>query len=339
MGVESKFFQPLFITKNSFNMYKEISDYNYNGLSESVLDKINTVLSKMSKRDQNNVNRTLLSLIAKHFNPPFDKYLVKYLRKNVIKNLSIYVHLKKLRDSNFQDEKALDTLFIILANPTLDYIKDKFKPAFFKSPITGNKTIDYIAYNTISHVFRFENNSTEFKQINQHLKTNLLKFFTDVAKKVVDDPNFPEEEIQEEKEYFSEESFIKEFNILPSNVKKKKWKVFNTTINYIPHLNKSIRREIRNDIFKGKMDLNKMLNSKRIDTKMRIITDVAYEPILEYVINYINEKIITQQEFSFIGDMLQRILIYDNKNNFRKYFRSNLYAYIRQIHIEKKVSK
>jgi hypothetical protein len=317
-------------------MYKEIADYNYNGLSEGVVDKINNILSKMSKSDQNNINKVILELIAKHFNSPFDKYLVKYLRKNVVKNLSIYAYLKRLKESNFNDKQALDTLFLILANPALDYIKDKLKPAFFRSPITGNKIVDHIAYNTISHVFKFETQSREFRAINAYLKANLIKFFKDVAQDVVNDEEFPEEPLEESNNYYSEEEFINEFNLLAPSIKKQKWQVFNTLVNYIPHLNKQIRREIRNDIFSGDTDIKGILNARRSDTKIRYLTEIAYEPILEYVINHIDKKIIPQDEFAFIGDMLQKILIVDNKNNFKKYFRENLKAYITQIHYQKK---
>jgi len=259
-----------------------INDATITSLLKEDREVIVTIINEKVTRDQIKINKQVVEILSRKFGSDFGKFLNKRLTKRkIIRNIDLAGLLKKY-ENNPTDE-LYENIFIILSGPLIDYFisrtigfgNDLRKITPFKKAVgTGNFKIDYTLYKIIN---KFTTNN---KQFLESLKDNLFMFIDNKLDELFDDSDY--------KQLTSEEGVLEEGRIADlwrkwtSSERRDKIKLLSTIYDFLPKINKKVKRKIRDEIFKRKY--SEILKIKG-GTNSETVAKVVAAPVVDNFIS------------------------------------------------------
>lgn len=270
------------------------------------------IYDKLSPNDRKRVNASVTNVITSKFEPKFGKYLNDKLY-NMSRKVELLQVLKDIEDG---DNGVKLRLFTIIGNIAMDYYEGIIKTKLFKSPVSGDRTIDRIYQRMISEMF-------DNPKIHKFFIDNIEKVLDKKMKAVFSDTRYDDlvnEGVRDKVSRFVDTKF-------GGREAKLRWAVLDRILKFTPNINYELKSIIKTKVFSSSYQLLNKLSAKPTPQN---IANALTEPILRYVINVAINKFKGSGD-DFINNFLGIMGKVSIDNKFEKQFEIQLARYFSTI--------
>lgn len=253
---------------------------------ENPLRTIKKGYEKLTTTHHQRYNKELIKKIADLFDDPFAKFLEKTLLKT-FKNEFIE---RLLVDAENGDKDAIEKIKSILLQSMISFYENAITARIFKTSITGDKTIDAAYKNAIIKIF----NSNKIIDI---FYDNVDKILPVEVEEIVD--------LMYEAKASKLKNAYRYVRHLGNKNMMLKYKISDRLLEYIPNVNKDLKKYVKNLVFS--MDA-KTMKALGVDWKVTKVANALSEPIINYIHNKITQKYLSGKQFKFFNGIVKDVI-------------------------------